>query len=1025
VKKKSLTHADNITLNRIYTASGTQTKKTTRKDFFSRAEQVNTEIPGVNFFLALFDLEAFKRDSSKNKLELLMAVAELAIELRETDIDVPFWVGKYEEGEITLEKAHEEILQAKQRLNINKYFEKKTSEEVIAAFKDADLDVPLEEDEVERLKQDYEHIVQLNKRFKFETTDTKTLQATSRVLRALVQPDHPYVMRYIPRFIAIAREIIRRQFEIFPYNTQIIALLGLLNYPAKFKGIIAQIKTGEGKSTIIAMLAALLGFQGKQVNIITSTSFLAREAQKKYAQFYKFFGLTSTAVPDVNPTTEDFSGQIVYGEATKFEHAYLEDGLYGTGLLKRKKPDVAIVDEADTFFFEGAFVSARSAIKAFQARPWIYLIIYKFIEANSTPLYLYGTPPDWVAKIRDLLANYEQSKEHSEYMAKLTDKKIDQWIQSAIYAKHKLKEKRDYYIQPVRKTSIVGEKFDRGIVSVNWRHTGDLVKGSRWSRGIHEFLEAKHGLFIADESLTAAAIARSVHLRSYPNIFGLTGTIGTKTERKEIETVYQIGNFDVPPHKPSRQKTLDPIHVNTKDEHYAMILKDIQDRQAEERPSLIVVQTIKESDRLAAYLKEQSIEHQVFDGLQGLELVTTIKKKASNPGMVTIATNTCSRGIDIILSETVDKAGGLHVILTFGPENDRVKQQIRGRAGRQGQFGSDREILRKKDVQTKEQRERKISALSEQRCKRAEVDEFNHRYLTQFFAQLQNWRTEINDSFLETIQTEFSQHTKDFYMPPTEDTGLTESEQQLRQRFIRQLQTQLQSPKNMYSWKSWLKQYKAHLNTTIIRKWAEFYNTIDDLYHDLYQEADDVEAYKVKLNAEFATTMKELDRYLSNSPWSFRAELTKLVGIDVFMTCPTYNKANPPTLFFAMHKHLVAKLPSAETKYAERLADFSTLLYLFNNPRLTEELQAHTRKYKKYKKPLARSDYWPLCRQIIDLPLSARRRDCNQYIGYLRKLSAHYKMFKPPSSKPDVPTELEISAQVLDKLQSSSQQARL
>lgn len=190
--------------------------------------------------------------------------------------------------------------------------------------------------------------------------------------------------------LAIIREVVRRCFGILPYNTQMISVLALLSQPEKSKGRVAQILTGEGKSTIIAVAACYLALRGDFVDIITSSHYLAVRDQKKNARLYEMLGLTSSHICYTQPIREHFNGQILYGTNTDFEFSLMRDALYGLelrrspreGRLVKRTTESVIVDEVDNLLLDMALNSARLAVSAPEHTSWVYEPLYKNLEAG-------------------------------------------------------------------------------------------------------------------------------------------------------------------------------------------------------------------------------------------------------------------------------------------------------------------------------------------------------------------------------------------------------------------------------------------------------------------------------------------------------------------------------------------------------------------------------------------------------------------------------------------------------------------
>ena len=474
------------------------------------------------------------------------------------------------------------------------------------------------------------------------------------------------------KLVAIIRQSIIKTFKICPYNTQIFAMLGLTNQIAGYKGRIGQIKTGEGKSTIIAMIAALYALEGRTVDIITTSHSLAERDHAKYAPFYSELGLTSTNIYVSHPDQSRFKDKIIYGVNTDFEFALLRQQLNGDTARfahgQERPMDVAIIDEADSFFLDLALSATRIATSSSLDCNWVYKPYLQWIKTHDK---------FDLKEVTQLLQNVSDGRvlpsddELEELFA--TGKRALSYNEGIQYI--------------VRKDK---------IVIVDHDNTGRLNKGSRWNSGLHAFVKAKHNLPIKNATLTAASISHVAFFRQYKRIIGLTGTIGENQERIEVRTLYDLDIFDVPSHMPNKNITLEPtICSNESEWHKAMITK-IGEMLVLKRPVLVLLSTIRDSTKFASRLRTKGINHHILNAVQQEE-EDYILVNSGQAGAVTIATNTAGRGTDIILSAEAKKNGGLHVILGAFSKNSRVKTQGKGRAARQGQEGSNEMIINMQD----------------------------------------------------------------------------------------------------------------------------------------------------------------------------------------------------------------------------------------------------------------------------------------------------------------------------------------
>ncbi len=495
---------------------------------------------------------------------------------------------------------------------------------------------------------------------------------------------------------AIIREVIRQKFKILPRKTQILAVLGMIHHPKQIKGCIAQMKTGEGKSTVITLLAAFLGCQGRFVDIITSNHSLAIRDKEKYAEFYALFGITCSHICNRNQTAEDFNGQILYAINTDVEFSLLWNELQYYDIRytvidgkKMLRPfDVVVVDEVDVMFIENARNSAQIADDSTVDVSWVYQPFLAVKQSMGDENFLALNPEE----LRRILITH-QNGHYAPQTADFMDQQLKDWRNNAVEAQKKI-EGADYIVQSGSLEDST-DASQRHIVIME-KNTGHLSKGTQWPGGLHQFIEIKHGIPPSRECNTIAAISHPVFFNKYKKIYGLTGTMGGSVERTEIENIYGVVIFYVPTHSPVlREKKPDQIVLTIK-EQTQKIIQSIQFYHARDRPVLILFETINQTKEFSAALIKVGIRHLVLNEQQR-EKEDFVIARAGEAGAVTVATNMAGRGTDIVLLSRAKAAGGLHVIFAFYPQNLRIEEQGFGRAGRQGQPGSGEMILSLED----------------------------------------------------------------------------------------------------------------------------------------------------------------------------------------------------------------------------------------------------------------------------------------------------------------------------------------
>lgn len=764
------------------------------------------------------------------------------------------------QNQIGLKELLQRIATLKSKIEAQKYPEKDL-EEVMHAFSSTEegslVAIPLSIDQLAEIKAEYLQIVEMGAELK-EGGINQLIgfvgEFKNRAKTASLSAQDKLML------LAVGREAIRIKYGIFPYNTQILTVLGLLRYPEAFKGRIAQARTGEGKSTIVALLSFYHACQGFAVDVISTSRYLAQRDQDKYAEFFNLFEIATSHLCTDEPSESNFAGLILYGTNYDFEFAWMRDML-GQEHLRRitregqilpRPLEVVIVDEVDSLFIDSALDSARISISGRSEINWIYQPILDFVKENNELMYCAFIHPqlskadkgqmiqnEMLESLQRSLCSYQGGK-FKHIVEKLKPKKIETWIQSAFSALFEKVRQKDYVIKPIEVRTAEGSSYKDQIVIVDRKNTGRLKEKSRWQNGMHEFLEAKELLPIKDEGLMPAAICHPIYFKNYDKVFGTTGTMGTKEDRKEIQEIYAVDSFDVPPHKKNIRQQLETKVLYSQSDYFQSLLEEAQLMQTQQRPSLFVFETIHETEVFHAFLKRHHIFSQVLNERQ-VQQEDFVIAKAGAPGMVTIATNTAGRGTDIILHPSSLANGGLHMVFGFFPENGRVKTQGFGRAGRQGQPGSCRLILQFDDpsltpneayAYLKMKRNQRTNHLAKSRKERFAIELINHDYLKMFFAQNQAWQSGVSDSFLERVTTLLNAKLKEIRPDlaasapaPSLDPQIAD----LQKAFAYQATHAILSED---AWMPFLKGVRYALQEHIQQEWAElFYTELDELYH--------------------------------------------------------------------------------------------------------------------------------------------------------------------------------------------------
>lgn len=481
-------------------------------------------------------------------------------------------------------------------------------------------------------------------------------------------------------FFALCREAIKRQFGVYPYNTQLLAVLlmierGNLSLPddeavGKTKGACAQVKTGEGKSISIAMLALYKSLLGSPVHVCTSDINLARRDNEVFGRLYSLFGVTSGCRSRAEEFTEPQS--ILYTTNADLVFEYLSSRGFGKSFLTGANHSfgVMIVDEADNLCLDRISEYCRLSM------PSPCNIHRESLQAMF----------DFAGELLAQGEGVEIGDKHTQDfkmlcpdVVEMDDIFLREFLRSAVSAHH-VKEGEEYVISKGK------------IVLVDRVYTGRKLMNHEWSHGMHQLVALKHGLEPELFSAIASSYTHPSFLRKYKEIYGLSGTFGSVSDRMEIERLYGLPIFDVPTHHHMIRKDVPPEVYETREEKLNRILEIITENP--KRPVLLSADTMIESEELHAWLKQNGIkaqlstDHVTQDEEGNLISEAELIMRAGECGCITVTTLIGGRGIDIKVSSEAAKEGGLISIVSFLSSIRRAEGQVRGRAGRQGIAGT-------------------------------------------------------------------------------------------------------------------------------------------------------------------------------------------------------------------------------------------------------------------------------------------------------------------------------------------------
>ncbi len=467
---------------------------------------------------------------------------------------------------------------------------------------------------------------------------------------------------------AVVREAARRVLGLYPFRVQLMGGIVLHD------GNIAEMKTGEGKTLTSTMPVYLNALSGKGVHVITVNDYLARRDATEMGQVYEFLGLT-VGLNLSEMTREEkqaaYNADITYGTNNEFGFDYLRDNmvLYKEQMVQRPL-NFAVIDEVDSILIDEArtpLIISGSANKSTQL----------YVQANA----FVNTLREDVDYTVDIKTKSVQLTEEGMTKAEkafgidnlfnLQHVTLNHHINQALRAKAIMQRDVDYVVQ------------DGEIIIVD-QFTGRLMKGRRYSDGLHQAIEAKEGVQIQNESKTMATITFQNYFRMYEKLAGMTGT--AKTEEEEFRNIYNMNVIVIPTNRPIIRDDRPDLIYSTMKGKFRAVVEDIAERHKKGQPVLVGTVAIETSELVSQMLTKKGIKHNVLNA-KNHEREAEIIAQAGQKGAVTIATNMAGRGTDIKLGEGVKELGGLAVIGTERHESRRIDNQLRGRSGRQGDPG--------------------------------------------------------------------------------------------------------------------------------------------------------------------------------------------------------------------------------------------------------------------------------------------------------------------------------------------------
>ncbi|SFL45762.1 preprotein translocase subunit SecA [Pelosinus propionicus] len=473
----------------------------------------------------------------------------------------------------------------------------------------------------------------------------------------------------LPEAFAVVREASRRVLGMRHFDVQLLGGITL------HEGNIAEMRTGEGKTLVGTLATYLNALTGKGVHVVTVNDYLAKRDSEWMGKVYRFLGLTVGLIVhglDFVDRKQAYHADITYGTNNEFGFDYLRDNMviYAEQMVQRPL-NYAIVDEVDSILIDEArtpLIISGPGEKSTE----LYHVL-----ARITPKLKEGEDYTVDEKTRTV-APTESGIAKAEKLLGITNLydhaniEMSHHFNQALKAKGLMKRDRDYVVK------------DGEVVIVD-EFTGRLMFGRRYSDGLHQSIEAKEGVKVERESQTLASITFQNYFRMYNKLSGMTGT--AKTEEAEFRKIYKLDVITIPTNKEVSRTDLPDVIYKTTKAKYRAVVNSIVERHAKGQPVLVGTTSIVQSEHLSDMLKKKDVPHNVLNAKYH-EMEAQIIAQAGQPGAVTIATNMAGRGTDIVLGEGVAELGGLHIIGTERHESRRIDNQLRGRAGRQGDPGS-------------------------------------------------------------------------------------------------------------------------------------------------------------------------------------------------------------------------------------------------------------------------------------------------------------------------------------------------
>ncbi len=490
----------------------------------------------------------------------------------------------------------------------------------------------------------------------------------------------------LPEAFAACREAAWRTLKMKHFHVQLIGGVVL------HQGNIAEMKTGEGKTLVATLPVYLNALEGKGVHVVTVNDYLARRDAEWMGQIYKFLGMTVGCVIHGIDSAERkaaYEADITYGTNNEFGFDYLRDNMviYKEDQMQREL-NYAIVDEVDSILIDEARTPLIISGKGEDSSK-LYVDADRFVRRLVRGEVIKDGDPRLGGTVTTTGDFTVDEKEKTVALTEQGVAKAEKYFGIENFSDPQNMEINHHVLIALKAHNIMHRDIDyiehEGEIVIVDEFTGRLMFGRRYSDGLHQAIEAKEGIKVREESRTLATITLQNYFRMYKKLAGMTGT--AKTEEEEFTEIYNMQVVTIPTNKPVIRKDMEDVVYSTQKGKFKAIVNDIVERHATGQPVLVGTISVEKSEMLSEMLRRRGVDHNVLNAKRHM-LEAEIVAKAGQKGAVTIATNMAGRGTDIILGEGVVELGGLHIIGTERHEARRIDNQLRGRAGRQGDPGS-------------------------------------------------------------------------------------------------------------------------------------------------------------------------------------------------------------------------------------------------------------------------------------------------------------------------------------------------